>query len=120
VNFARNILSAFSDLQFADHDVIEGQDAVTIRTRVEGAHTGTFLGIAATGRRVAWDNSALVHIRDGRIVGQWIQPDLWGISISRLPPRHLRRPVRPPPSHRSPGLNLLADGSVTNEQPVSS
>jgi predicted ester cyclase len=78
-NFARNILSAVSDLQFTDQDVIEDQDAMTIRTRNEGTHTGAFLGVPATGRRGAWANTSLVHTRDGRIVGQWVQPDLWGI-----------------------------------------
>jgi predicted ester cyclase len=64
-NFARTILSAFSDLQFTDQDVIEDQDAVTIRTRNEDTHTGAFLGVPATGRRGAWDNTSLVHTRVG-------------------------------------------------------
>ncbi len=76
-NFARNILSAFSDLQFTDQDVIEDQDTVTIRTRNE--RTCAFPGVPATGRRGAWDNTSLLYTQDGRIVGQWVQPDLWRI-----------------------------------------
>ena len=52
-NFARNILAPFSDLLFTTEDVIEGSDALTIRNRVEATHSGTFLGIPATGRRIA-------------------------------------------------------------------
>jgi predicted ester cyclase len=78
-NYARNILGAFSDLEFTTEDLIEGSDAVAIRSRVEGTHTGTFLGVPATGRRIAWDTVALVHTQDARVIGQWIQPDLWGI-----------------------------------------
>jgi hypothetical protein len=37
------------------------------------------MGIPATGRRIAWDFVAMVHVTDGRVVGQWIQFDLWGI-----------------------------------------
>jgi predicted ester cyclase len=78
-NWTNNILSAFGDLQFQAEDMFEGPDALAIRSRVEGTHHGTFLGVAATGRRIAWDVVFLVHTKDGRIVGQWIQCDLWGI-----------------------------------------
>ena len=40
---------------------------------------GEFLGIAPTGKRVAWDNVAIVKVKGGKVVGQWAQPDLWGI-----------------------------------------
>jgi predicted ester cyclase len=78
-NWMKNILSAFSDLQLQTNDSFEGPDALAIRSRAEGTHSGTFLGIPATGRRIAWDVVSLVHMKDGRTVGQWIQPDLWGI-----------------------------------------
>src|SRR5215813_11726885 len=78
-NYAKNILAAFSDLQFETKDAFEGPDTLAIRSRVEGTHSGTFLAVPATGRRIAWDVVTLVHINDGRVVGQWIQPDLWGI-----------------------------------------
>ena len=78
-NYARNILAAFSELEFTPVDTIEGADALAVRSRVEGTHTGTFLGIMPTGRRIGWDNVALVHVKEGKIAGQWIQADLWGI-----------------------------------------
>ena len=78
-NWAKNIVSAFSDLQFEMKDTIEGSDALAIRSRVEGTHSGTFLGVPPTGRRIAWDVVSLVHMQHGRVVGQWIQSDLWGI-----------------------------------------
>ncbi len=78
-NYRKNILSAFSDMQTTDVDIVEGQDAVAIGTRIEATHVGEFLGVPATGRRIAWDLVAIVHVRDGRVIGQWAQPDLWGI-----------------------------------------
>lgn len=78
-NYARNILAAFSDMQVTTEDVIEGASGLAIRSRVVATHTGTFLGQEPTHRRVAWDMVAMVHTQDGRVVGQWIQPDLWGI-----------------------------------------
>ena len=78
-NFQRNILAAFSDRRTTDEEVLECGSAVVVRSRVEATHTGEFLGVPATGRRIAWDNVAIVHVEDGRVVGQWAQPDLWGI-----------------------------------------
>ena len=78
-NYARNILAAFGDMQFTTEDVIEGSDGVAIRTHIVAKHTGMFLGVEPTHRQVAWDMVAMVHTRNGRVVGQWIQPDLWGI-----------------------------------------
>jgi len=80
-NYAKNMLAAFTDLQFEIKDTFEGPDALAIRSRAEGTHSGTFLDVPATGRRIAWDVVTLVHMQDGRMVGQWIQPDLWGIHL---------------------------------------
>jgi predicted ester cyclase len=78
-NFQRNMLAPFSERTFSPREVVEGRQTVVIRTRIEATHTGEFLGIAPTGRRIAWDNIAIAHVKDGRLVGQWIQPDLYGI-----------------------------------------
>ena len=94
-NFAKNILAPFSDLEFTTQDVIEGRDAVTIRNRVEATHSDTFLDIPATRRRIAWDFIAMVHVNDGRVVGQWIQFDLWGIY------QQLTSPTPEPPTAKA-------------------
>ena len=99
-NFAKNILAPFSDLEFTTQDVIEGRDAVTIRNRVEATHSDTFLDIPATRRRIAWDFIAMVHVNDGRVVGQWIQFDLWGIYQQLTSPI----PEAPTPKSAAPTL----------------
>ena len=73
------MIDPFSDMTFTPQEVVEGRQAVLIRVRVEATHTGEYLGIAPTGRRIAWDYIAIAHVKDGRVVGQWIQPDLYGI-----------------------------------------
>jgi predicted ester cyclase len=78
-NFYRNMVAPWSDMTFTIEDLTESVDGVTARSHVTAMHTGDFLGIAATGRRVEWDHVAIVKIKDGRVVGQWAQPDLWGI-----------------------------------------
>jgi predicted ester cyclase len=83
-NYAQNMMAPWSDMRMTEEEAIEGQDAVVIRNRVEATHTGEFLGIPATGRRIAWDNISIVRVSNGRVVGQWAQPDLWGIHQQLL------------------------------------
>jgi predicted ester cyclase len=49
------------------------------RSHVEATHTGEFLGVVPTGRRIEWAAVTVVQVRHGKVVGQWAQPDLWGI-----------------------------------------
>jgi len=78
-NFYRNMIAPWTDISFTVEDLQESEGGVTVRNHVEATHTGEFLGIAPTGRRVTWDNVAIVKISNGKVVGQWSQPDLWGI-----------------------------------------
>ena len=78
-NFYRNMVAPWSEMTFSIEDLIESAAGVTARSHVTATHTGEFLGVGPTGRRVEWDHVAIVKIKDGRVVGQWAQPDLWGI-----------------------------------------
>jgi predicted ester cyclase len=78
-NYMKNMVAPWSDMDFKEEEVHEGEDTVTVRCSIEATHVGTFLGVAPTGRRLHWDHVAIVHVRDGRVVGQWAQPDLYGI-----------------------------------------
>jgi len=98
-NYARNILGPFTDLQYTTIDVIVGADALSMHNRVEATHTSTFLGIPATGRRIAWDLVFMVNFAEGRMVGQWIQFDLCGIYqqlTSPTPETFTTRAAQPP------------------------
>jgi predicted ester cyclase len=78
-NFYRNMIAPWTDMTFGIEDLTESADGVTVRSHVTATHTGEFLGIAPTRRKIEWDNVAIVKINDGRVVGQWAQPDLWCI-----------------------------------------
>ena len=78
-NLTKNILTPFADWHATTEEVIEGQDAVVVLARVEATHVGEFLGVPATGRRVTWENVTIVKVRDGRVIENRSQPDLWGI-----------------------------------------
>ncbi len=72
-------VDSFRDMAATVEEVVEGETSVVIRSHVEATHVGEFLGILATGRRIAWDAVAIVHTSNGRVVGMWSQPDLYGI-----------------------------------------
>ena len=54
-NYQSKVASAFSDLAITEEDVIEAGEELVIRSVITAAHTGEFLGIAATGRKVSYD-----------------------------------------------------------------
>ena len=78
-NFLKNMVEPWSDQTMTEAETIESDDAVVSRFHVEATHVGEFLGVAPTGRRIQWDAVNIVQVRGGKVVGQWAQPDLWGI-----------------------------------------
>ena len=78
-NYMKNMITPWADMKTSVEEVVEGDNAVTVRLRQEATHVGEFLGVAPTNRRVAWDHISIVQVKDGRVVGQWAQSDLWGI-----------------------------------------
>ncbi len=79
-NLTRNVLIPLADLHMTIEDVVEGEDAVVVRQRIEATHVGEFLGVPATGRRVSWDAVTMVKVKDGRVLENYTLLDLWGIN----------------------------------------
>jgi predicted ester cyclase len=79
-NFQKSFAPAFADLKSSELEVVEGADSLALRTRVEATHVGSFLGHAATHRRVSWEAIDLVRIRDGRIVWRYLLSDWHGLE----------------------------------------
>jgi predicted ester cyclase len=57
-------------------DLIAEGDKVVGRFTFRGTHTGTFLGIAPTGRKVSMTGIDVVRIRDGKITEFWYAEQL--------------------------------------------
>jgi steroid delta-isomerase-like uncharacterized protein len=74
------LLEAFPDVQVATEDVIAEGDKVVYRQTVTGTHLGDFRGIAATGRRVTYNEIFIVRFARGRIA------EIWGVvdSLTQL------------------------------------
>ncbi|MCV6902072.1 ester cyclase [Achromobacter xylosoxidans] len=75
------IRSAFPDWHERVEDVIEGQGKVVTRYVSTGTHTGPFIGLAATGKRISIDEISIYHLADGRVVEQWCLTD--DLSLAR-------------------------------------
>jgi len=76
---ASRLRAAFTDAQVTLEDIIAEGDRVAYRLTIRGTHTGEFLGVPASGRRVAVSFFAIVRIADGKLVEEWgglDQPDL--------------------------------------------
>jgi predicted ester cyclase len=69
------VRAAFPDMAFSVDLLIESDDLVVSNWTVRGTHTGTsFYGVAPSGKPVEINGTAILRIRDGKIVEHWGGP----------------------------------------------
>ena len=73
------ISSSFPDIVFRIEDLIAEDDKVVARGVLEGTHTGDFMGIPATGRRIHVTGTRVFRVRDGKLVENWSDWDGLGL-----------------------------------------
>ena len=78
-NFQENIASRLTDMAVTEHDVLEAGDTLVIRGTFEVTHSGEFLGVAPTGRRVSFDWIDMYRVASGRIVWRYLLCDWKGL-----------------------------------------
>lgn len=59
------------DLHYAIEDLVVATDRVAAYVRMTGTHTGSFFGIAPTGKAIDVRQMQIEWIRDGRICQHW-------------------------------------------------
>ena len=79
-NFQENIASRLTDMAVTEHDVLEAGDMLVIRGTFEVTHSGEFLGVAPTGRRVSFDWIDMYRVADGLIVWRYLLCDWKGLQ----------------------------------------
>ena len=67
----RTAHQGLSQLSHEVVDIVEGSGVIACRVLVTGVHTGTFLGIPSTGRRVEVDQALFARVEGGRICELW-------------------------------------------------
>src|SRR6185369_18091642 len=64
----RIMLAGFPDYQTIIDDLIAEGDKVAARITMSGTHTGSFMGIPPTGKRISFTGMYIARIDDGKIV----------------------------------------------------
>jgi steroid delta-isomerase-like uncharacterized protein len=67
---------AFPDLEVQIQDIFAAGDRVAVRLTFRGTHTGEFLGVPASGRRVEYVSHEFYRVADGLIAEEWICSDM--------------------------------------------
>jgi steroid delta-isomerase-like uncharacterized protein len=75
----RELGAAFPDQRQAIEDLVATDDRVMLRIRLQATHTGTFRGLAPTGRAVDVRVARWFRIEDGRIAEHWALLDTSGL-----------------------------------------
>ena len=73
-----SLRSAFSDFHLTIDDLAVDGDTVWLRMTGTGTNDGSFMGHAATGRRMRTDVIDVLRVENGRIVEHWGVPDRLG------------------------------------------
>jgi steroid delta-isomerase-like uncharacterized protein len=68
--------TAFPEWTETVEDMIADGDRVAVRFTTGGTNLGSFLGNPPTGNRVEISEVAIFKLSDGRIVEQWVYPDM--------------------------------------------
>jgi predicted ester cyclase len=75
----RMMLAGFPDYQTTIDDIFAEGDKVAARITMSGTNTGSFMGMAATGKYVSFTGMYIARIADGKIVEHWGEED--GVSL---------------------------------------
>jgi predicted ester cyclase len=68
-------LAAFSPSKVRILMQVGEGDLVASRWEISGVHTGTFVGQAATGKKITWTGIAIDRFENGKIAESWIDWD---------------------------------------------
>ena len=74
--FNMDLFIGFPNLSRIIEDVIAEEDRVVYRTTLQGTNTGSFLGLAPTGKTVKVNDFTLLRIADGKIAEWWYECNL--------------------------------------------
>lgn len=78
-NYQTGVASALSDMSSTEEDVAETGDMLVIRSIFTATHTGEFLGVPPTGRKISYDAVDIFRVTDGRITWRFILCDWKGV-----------------------------------------
>ena len=72
--FHEALWEAFPDVRLTVEDLVVEIDRAALRYRLQGTHSGAYLGVAPTGLRFDVEGLTLLRIAQGRVVEEWHSP----------------------------------------------
>jgi steroid delta-isomerase-like uncharacterized protein len=89
--FKQTLLAVNTNLPITDvvcEEVFAQDDKVLLRWSVRATHTGVFLGVPPTGKRVVWTGITVYHIVDGKVIEERGESDVLGVlqQLGVVPP----------------------------------
>jgi steroid delta-isomerase-like uncharacterized protein len=79
VAFFKARLTGLPDLKVAIEAMVADKDHVAASFVYTGTHTGTYLGVAPTGRSLRFTSCDILRVQDGRIAEHWGMGDIAGV-----------------------------------------
>ncbi|HWO19148.1 MAG TPA: ester cyclase [Kofleriaceae bacterium] len=70
-DFLAQFWAGFPDLRSHEDALLGDGDLVTLRWTITGTHTGTFFGVAPTGRTIQVSGMDILRVADGKLVEHW-------------------------------------------------
>jgi predicted ester cyclase len=71
IDGVKAVCTAFPDYHWELQELVVEEDMIAARLIGQGTHTGSFSGIAPTGRKVSTHELVMYRIADGKIVHCW-------------------------------------------------
>ncbi len=80
-------LTGFPDLHSTIEDMVSEGDKVVLRWRIEGTHTGEFMGVAPSNVEITIGITEIFRVANGQLVEAWDQYDGLGLmqQIGAIP-----------------------------------
>jgi steroid delta-isomerase-like uncharacterized protein len=79
--FWHGFRAAFSNIHIDIHETIEQDDRVAARWTMKMTHSGAFLGIAPTNKRVSVNGISIQRLAGGQIIAGWDNWDQLGLLV---------------------------------------
>jgi steroid delta-isomerase-like uncharacterized protein len=77
--FNHSFLDAFSDAKFPIEQLVAEGDTCVLRYRMIGTHTGTFMGVPATGKKIDVSAQCVSRLHNDKLVESWEEADIVGL-----------------------------------------
>jgi predicted ester cyclase len=77
--FFSGLWAAFTQQSFSIDDVIAEGDKIVWRWTMRARHTGSFYGVAATGKTITVTGISIMRVAGGRFVEHWGEQDTAGL-----------------------------------------